>query len=113
MGHVEHVIFCFSCFSSVGHTHFQFGSLWNMLFLVLLQWGIPTFSLEGVCNMLFLVSVQWGIPTFSLAGVFGMLSGVLAGMMESIGDYYACARLSGAPSPPMHAINRGKAVCGI
>ena len=50
---------------------------------------------------------QWGRPTFSTAGVFGMLSGVIAGMVESIGDYYACARLSGAPPPPAHAINRG------
>ena len=50
---------------------------------------------------------QWGRPTFSTAGVFGMLSGVIAGMVESIGDYYACARMSGAPPPPDHAINRG------
>ncbi len=44
----------------------------------------------------------------STAGVFGMLAGVLAGMLESIGDYYACARLAGAPPPPTHALNRGK-----
>ena len=50
---------------------------------------------------------QWGRPTFSTAAVFGMLAGVIAGMVESIGDYYACARLSGAPPPPDHAINRG------
>ncbi|CAK8682680.1 unnamed protein product [Clavelina lepadiformis] len=36
-----------------------------------------------------------------------MFAGVIAGVMESIGDYYACARLSGAPNPPKHAINRG------
>ena len=28
-------------------------------------------------------------------------------------DYYACARLSGAPPPPVHAINRGIAVEGL
>ncbi|ELT94865.1 hypothetical protein CAPTEDRAFT_177506 [Capitella teleta] len=50
---------------------------------------------------------QWGTPTFSTASVFGMLAGVLAGMIESVGDYYAAARLSGAPPPPVHAINRG------
>ena len=50
---------------------------------------------------------QWGRPTVSVSGIFGMLAGVLAGMLESIGDYYACARLSGAPPPPIHAINRG------
>ena len=42
-----------------------------------------------------------------MAGTFGMLAGVMAGMLESVGDYYACARLSGAPPPPIHAINRG------
>ncbi|XP_065054008.1 solute carrier family 23 member 1-like isoform X2 [Rhopilema esculentum] len=56
---------------------------------------------------------QWGTPTLSLAGVFGMLAGVLASMIESIGDYYACARLSGAPPPPGHAINRGIGMEGI
>ena len=47
------------------------------------------------------------MPTVSAASVLGMLAGVLAGMMESIGDYYACALLSGAPPPPLHAVNRG------
>ncbi|XP_066302083.1 solute carrier family 23 member 1-like [Branchiostoma lanceolatum] len=56
---------------------------------------------------------QWGIPTVSAAGVFGMLAGVLASMVESVGDYYACARLSGAPPPPIHAINRGIGMEGI
>ncbi|XP_060067626.1 solute carrier family 23 member 1-like [Ylistrum balloti] len=56
---------------------------------------------------------QWGIPTVSFAGVFGMLAGVLASMMESVGDYYACARLAGAPPPPVHAVNRGIGVEGI
>jgi len=36
-----------------------------------------------------------------------MLAGVVAGTVESIGDYYACAKLSGAPPPPVHAVNRG------
>ena len=49
----------------------------------------------------------------SVAAVFGMLAGVLAGAIESIGDYYACARLAGAKPPPIHAINRGLAIEGI
>uniref|UniRef100_A0A672Z161 Si:dkey-106n21.1 n=1 Tax=Sphaeramia orbicularis TaxID=375764 RepID=A0A672Z161_9TELE len=56
---------------------------------------------------------QWGLPTVSVSSVLGMMAGVLASTMESIGDYYACARLSGAPPPPTHAINRGIAVEGI
>lgn len=49
---------------------------------------------------------QWGLPTVTAAAVLGMFSATLAGIIESIGDYYACARLAGAPSPPVHAINR-------
>ena len=52
-------------------------------------------------------SVQWGWPRVTVAGVFGMLAGIIASAIESVGDYYACARLSGAPPPPTHAINRG------
>lgn len=56
---------------------------------------------------------QWGVPTVSVSSVLGMMAGILASTMESIGDYYACARLSGAPPPPTHAINRGIAMEGI
>ena len=60
-----------------------------------------------------LFSGQWGTPTVSAAGVFGMLAGVLASIIESVGDYYACARLAGAPPPPTHALNRGIGMEGI
>lgn len=43
-------------------------------------------------------------------GSLGSLQGVISSMVESIGDYYACARLVGAPPPPKHAINRGIAI---
>lgn len=56
---------------------------------------------------------QWGLPTVSTAAVFGMMSGVLASMLESLGDYYACARMAKVPPPPMHAINRGIGIEGI
>ncbi|XP_029703932.1 solute carrier family 23 member 1 isoform X2 [Takifugu rubripes] len=59
---------------------------------------------------------QWGLPVVTVAGVLGMLSATMAGIVESIGDYYACARLSGAAAPPVHAINRGiftEGVCCI
>lgn len=66
-----------------------------------------------ISHDLFINLVQWGIPTVTVAGVFGMLAGVLASAIESIGDYYACARLSGAPPPPVHAINRGIGTEGV
>lgn len=34
-------------------------------------------------------------------------------MVESVGDYYACARLVGAPPPPKHAVNRGIGMEGL
>ncbi|KAA8583371.1 hypothetical protein FQN60_015917 [Etheostoma spectabile] len=56
---------------------------------------------------------QWGMPTVSLAGVFGTMAGIICSMAESVGDYHACARLSGAPPPPKHAISRGIGVEGL
>ncbi|XP_061858520.1 solute carrier family 23 member 1 [Colius striatus] len=56
---------------------------------------------------------QWGLPTVTSAAMLGMFSATLAGIIESIGDYYSCARLAGAPPPPVHAINRGIFTEGI
>ncbi|XP_026175070.1 solute carrier family 23 member 1-like [Mastacembelus armatus] len=56
---------------------------------------------------------QWGLPTVSLAGVLGIIAGIVCSMAESVGDYYACASLSGAPPPPKHAISRGIGVEGL
>jgi Permease family len=49
-----------------------------------------------------------------------MLGAMLAGMIESVGDYYSCARLSGAPPPTPGIISRGLAcegfgvlICGL
>ncbi|XP_061430224.1 solute carrier family 23 member 1-like isoform X4 [Lethenteron reissneri] len=56
---------------------------------------------------------QWGAPTVSAAGVLGILAGIVSSIVESVGDYYACARLVGAPPPPRHAVNRGIGMEGI
>ncbi|XP_036003519.1 solute carrier family 23 member 1-like isoform X1 [Fundulus heteroclitus] len=56
---------------------------------------------------------MWGTPTVNLAAVVGILAGIICSMAESVGDYYACARLSGAPPPPKHAISRGIGVEGL
>lgn len=42
----------------------------------------------------------------TVSGVVGMIAGVLSSIIESVGDYYACARLSGAPPVAQHALNR-------
>jgi len=50
---------------------------------------------------------QWGLPVFAAPAIVGMLAGYLASIVESVGDYYACARMSGAPVPDARTINRG------
>jgi len=52
----------------------------------------------------------WGMPTFNSGFFVAMIAGVVTSVIESIGDYYTCARLAGALPPPPHAVNRGKAV---
>eukprot|EP00057_Strongylocentrotus_purpuratus_P030948 XP_783160.3 PREDICTED: solute carrier family 23 member 1-like [Strongylocentrotus purpuratus] len=56
---------------------------------------------------------QWGLPRVTAAGVLGMIAGCTASIVESIGDYFACAKLAGAPPPPDHAINRGIGMEGV
>lgn len=56
---------------------------------------------------------QWGWPTFSASAVLGMTAGVVASALESVGDYYACARLCETASPPTHAVNRGILMEGL
>lgn len=47
-----------------------------------------------------LFTVQFGLPTFSSEAVVGMFAAVLASAVESVGDYYACARLGGEHNRP-------------
>lgn len=56
---------------------------------------------------------QWGLPVFGAAATMGMLAGVAASIVESVGDYYACARLSGAPTPTARVVNRGIGMEGV
>lgn len=57
------------------------------------------------------VTRQWPVITF--AAVFGMFAGILASIVESLGDYSACAKLCEVPPPPRHAVNRGIFVEGV
>ena len=41
------------------------------------------------------------------------LMGTISSIIDSIGDYYACAKICDAPPPPKHAVNRGIAVEGF
>lgn len=74
---------------------------------------VSTANLEAAPWFRLPMPMQWGVPTFGAAAIVGMLAGYLASMVESIGDYYACARLSGAPIPDEKTINRGIGMEGI
>mmetsp|Transcript_29369 Transcript_29369/g.82823 ORF Transcript_29369/g.82823 Transcript_29369/m.82823 type:complete len:598 (-) Transcript_29369:370-2163(-) len=50
---------------------------------------------------------QWGSPSFDVGNWLAMCAGTLASIFESIGDYYAVAKLSGAPLPPRQVLSRG------
>ncbi|MFC6767488.1 uracil-xanthine permease family protein [Natrinema soli] len=56
---------------------------------------------------------QWGLPQITTAFVVGMFAGVLASIVESIGDYYAVANLSGSGAPSAKRINHGIGMEGL
>lgn len=56
---------------------------------------------------------QWGMPAFNVAAIIGLLAGVIASIVESIGDYYACARLAGAPIPTAKVVSKGIGMEGV
>ncbi len=62
------------------------------------------------------IPFKWGFPkitSITVAGSFGMLAGYLASMIESIGDYYACARIAEGPVPTAKMISRGLGAEGL
>ncbi|MCB9553416.1 MAG: solute carrier family 23 protein [bacterium] len=57
--------------------------------------------------------LQWGMPQFEVAAIVGILAGYMASVVESIGDYFSCARLAGAPVPDKKTISRGIGMEGV
>lgn len=56
---------------------------------------------------------QFGAPVFRGYAIVPMIGSMLAAMIESVGDYYSCANISGAPPPTSGIIARGLAAEGI
>ncbi|MDQ2052024.1 solute carrier family 23 protein [Natronolimnohabitans sp. A-GB9] len=56
---------------------------------------------------------QWGTPEVTTAFVIGMFAGVLASIVESIGDYYAVANMTGSAAPSERRINHGIGMEGL
>ena len=112
------------------HTHRAF-ELFPIMLGILIAWGVTwlltatgvfepghpaAVSTESVRNAPWFrvpLPFQWGMPVFGAAAAVGMLAGYLASIVESVGDYYACARLAGAPVPGARTINRGIGMEGV
>ncbi|KAK3104361.1 hypothetical protein FSP39_000293 [Pinctada imbricata] len=56
---------------------------------------------------------MYGTPTIKATIFVGYMIATMISILDSIGDYYACARMSHVPPPPQHATNRGIMVEGI
>ncbi|OWF38755.1 Solute carrier family 23 member 2 [Mizuhopecten yessoensis] len=56
---------------------------------------------------------QFGPPSFNVGVFIAFLIGTILSILDSIGDYYACARICNVPPPPRHGVNRGIAVEGL
>ena len=122
------LIILFSQYLRSKHRTFE---LYPILLAIVASWAVASFltymgvfpeghpahtSLENLKNAPWFrvpFPFQWGMPQFGAAAIVGMMAGYIASMVESIGDYYACARLSGAPTPDKNTINRGITFEGI
>ncbi len=60
-----------------------------------------------------IVPFKWGWPQIKIGFALAMVAAYLASMIESIGDYYAAARISEAPTPTASMISRGLGTEGI
>lgn len=112
------------------HTHRAF-ELFPILLGILLAWSVAWgltamgvfgtghpghVSLDAVSTAPWFrvpLPFQWGLPVFGAAAIVGMLAGYVASVVESVGDYFAAARLAGAPIPDAKVVSRGIGMEGI
>jgi nucleobase transporter 1/2 len=136
-------IFLIILFSQYLRTKHRFFELFPILLAIVLAWGVAsvctalgvfqgaeidqagnviaaahpayvsTATLEASPWFRLPTPFQWGWPQFGVAAAVGMFAGYVASMIESVGDYYACARLAGAPPPDKKTVNRGIGMEGI
>ncbi|XP_053407237.1 solute carrier family 23 member 1-like isoform X1 [Mercenaria mercenaria] len=56
---------------------------------------------------------QFGAMSFSSTALVGCLLATILSILDSVGDYFACARACHVPPPPRHAVNRGLTIEGL
>ena len=59
------------------------------------------------------ILLPWGAPRFEIGFIVAVLAGYLASMIESFGDYQACAHMAGSTAPTSRQISRGIGCEGI
>jgi nucleobase transporter 1/2 len=81
-----------------------------------LKGGIELIGAAPVFWIKPIIPFKWGFPTFTaitVAGTLGMIAGYIGSMIESVGDYYSCARIAEAPVPTAKIISKGIGAEGI
>lgn len=68
---------------------------------------VPLGDVTDTALLMPIYPFQWGMPEFTTAFIIGMFAGVLASIVESIGDYYAVANMTGNGAPSEQRINHG------
>ncbi|KAJ8317126.1 hypothetical protein KUTeg_005030 [Tegillarca granosa] len=56
---------------------------------------------------------QFGPIGFNISAFVGFVVATIVSILDSIGDYYACASTCRVPPPPSHGVNRGIAIEGF
>ena len=56
---------------------------------------------------------QFGAFQFSFSALVGCLLATILSILDSVGDYFACAKACSVPPPPRHAVNRGLTIEGL
>ncbi len=59
------------------------------------------------------IPFRWGFWDIQISFVLAMIAAYVASMIESIGDYYAAARMAEAPTPDEKMISRGLGTEGV
>ncbi|ELY52703.1 uracil-xanthine permease family protein [Natronorubrum bangense] len=74
---------------------------------------VPLGEVTDTSLLLPIYPFQWGTPEITTAFIIGMFAGVLASIVESIGDYYAVANMTGSGAPSEKRINHGIGMEGV
>ncbi len=74
---------------------------------------VPLGQVTDTTMILPIYPFQWGMPEITGAFIIGMFAGVLASMVESLGDYYAVANITGSAAPSAKRINHGIGMEGL